>query len=102
MDKEGINHRTTMNSWCARDMRDRRYNYDVDKRREQRLEKHECKVCFYLKSRIGGAAITKKSCNVCGNAVVHATTCTGVACKECAEALHICTHCGGDLDGRTR
>lgn len=68
-----------------------------DTKKKERLEKHECKACFYF-SRIGGAAITKRPCMSCGNEMIYGSTNTDVLCIECARNHVLCKHCGGDLE----
>lgn len=37
----------------------------TDAKKEERLKKHECKACFYIRGRLGGAAITHRPCGIC-------------------------------------
>ena len=68
---------------------------------EQRRESQQCQICFYS-SRIGGAALTDAECGKCGKLMHFCNTCTDVLCKECAEEMELCMHCGADIEGRKR
>lgn len=72
-----------------------------DARKAERLKRHECKACFYS-SRIGGAAMTTRSCMSCGSDEMYGSTATDVLCMVCATKHELCRHCGGDLEMRTR
>lgn len=73
-----------------------------DPRKEERLKKHECKACFYLRGRIGAAAMTRQDCGICGKEQMFGSSCTDVICPECAKANQLCRRCGADLELRTR
>ena len=68
---------------------------DVDS--EKRLENRYCLACHYF-DRIGGAAMTTRSCMSCGVDVVYGSTNTDALCMECAVKHKLCKHCGGDID----
>lgn len=72
-----------------------------DTQRKQRLEKQNCKRCFY-QSRLGGAAMTEQPCMCCSKNEMYGSTATDVLCLECAKKHDLCKHCGGDLEMRTR
>jgi ribosomal protein S27E len=72
-----------------------------DTEKSERLNRHECKACFYS-SRIGGAAMTYRPCMSCGTSVLYGSTNTDVLCMDCAKQHSLCKHCGGDLEMRTR
>ncbi len=74
---------------------------ETDARKAERLEKHECKACFY-NSRIGGASMTSQPCMSCHADQMYGSTNTDALCKKCAEKHGLCKHCGGDLEMRTR
>jgi len=71
---------------------------DTDK--ERRLKVHECCACFYLRSKIGGAAMTMQPCASCNVDQMYGSTCTDVLCLACAQKYSLCKHCGGDLGMR--
>jgi len=93
---------TGMNKSYLRDFRKKIERYDEDPDKEARLEKRECKFCFYVKSQIGGAMMTNKPCDSCGVDVLYGSTCTGSVCKDCSKKHRVCTNCGGDIDGKNR
>ena len=72
-----------------------------DTRKALRLERCECKACFYS-SRVGGNAITIRACAICGIDQVYGSSCTDVLCLGCATDHLLCNHCGGDLEMRVR
>lgn len=77
--------------------------YLADEKKKEREAKGECKTCFYMRSsRIGGAAITSKPCDLCGEYMSFGSTNTDRLCLECAVKNKICKRCGGDLHMRTR
>ena len=69
-----------------------------DLEKEKRKEESLCQVCYYDKSRIGGAAITFRPCGCCGKEQCYASTCTDVLCLDCAKELTLCKHCGALID----
>lgn len=70
---------------------------DLD--RAKRMERHECRWCFYAKSsRIAGQAITTKPCDSCGEPQTYSSTATDRVCRPCAERLGICVLCAADID----
>jgi hypothetical protein len=77
----------------------KRVEQDVDK--PKRLERHECKACFYSQ-RVGGAAITSRKCMCCDTSQTYGSTNTDVLCVKCAKEHALCKHCGGDLELRER
>ena len=74
---------------------------ESDARQVARLDRHECKACFYA-SRMGGAAMTKRPCMSCGSVEMYGSTNTDVLCMGCATKHSLCKHCGGDLEMRAR
>ena len=71
-----------------------------DTYKTERLNRHECKTCFYstkFLGRIGGAAITFRPCMSCGKSEYYPSTITDVLCLECAKKHKLCKHCGGDI-----
>lgn len=77
----------------------RKVTEDSDK--AARLERQECKGCFYS-SRMGGAAMTSRDCMCCDKSQLFGSTNTDVLCQPCAVAESLCKHCGGDLELRTQ
>lgn len=72
---------------------------EEDPRKDERLEIPLCKTCMYM-PRLGGAAITKSNCAICGEEIVNASTNTNLVCQTCAKLHDLCAHCGGDVHGR--
>lgn len=72
-----------------------------DTRKAERLNRHECKACFYG-GRIGGAAMTTRACMSCGEDQLYGSTSTDALCLPCATKHTLCKRCGGDLEMRTR
>lgn len=83
-------------------MRKRLADFDNDPQRAARLEKSECKSCFYLYGKLGGAAMTLSACGVCDTERHFANTCVDALCKICADKLGLCKHCGADIDLKQR
>lgn len=70
---------------------------DLD--REKRLERQECRWCYYAHpSRLGGAAITHKPCDTCNEVMTFSNTCTDRICKPCGERLGLCVRCCADIN----
>lgn len=70
-----------------------------DDAKVSRKAQHLCKCCFYFNtSRIGGSAITTRSCAECDIEMHFGNTCTDVFCNECAAKLSLCKHCGAKMD----
>lgn len=97
-----VNHATGINKLHLDSLRRRLQKYDEDPRKDDRLKKGECRFCYYIRGKIGGAMITKKFCDACGIEVLYSSTCVGSVCIDCGSKHRICTHCGGDLNGRSR
>ena len=75
---------------------------ETDSRKKERLVKYECKACFYINGRIGGAAMTNRDCMSCGKTETYASTVTDVLCMDCAKEHNLCKHCGGDIEMKVR
>tara|TARA_Y100000310_G_scaffold342020_1_gene443365 strand:- start:910 stop:1257 length:348 start_codon:yes stop_codon:yes gene_type:complete len=74
-----------------------------DANKHERLEKSECKVCYYLyPSRIGGNVTTVCHCGICGKEMRFGNTCVDEICLDCAKEHRLCCHCGGTIDLRDR
>lgn len=73
-----------------------------DPRRPERLEVQECRVCFYARSRIGGATCSEAPCGLCGKMLYSGNTCVDVLCKDCARDKRLCVLCGGDVEMKNR
>lgn len=80
--------------------RARKAEEDTDK--QQRLEATLCKVCWYLRDGIGGAAITNRPCGLCLADQRFSSTDTNLLCSNCAQAHELCKCCGADLHLRQR
>ena len=69
--------------------------------KKERIEKQECRMCFYS-SKIGGACMTYYNCKNCGEELLSGSTHTNKLCKKCAKELSCCLDCGGDIDMKIR
>lgn len=74
----------------------------TDPDKKVRLEKNECKSCFYLNGRMGGSVMTERPCGICDEPMSFGSTCTDVTCTSCAHKNMLCKHCGGDIDSKNR
>jgi len=80
-------------------MTTRLLNYYLDPNKKGRLATGLCKHCGYIViERIGGAAITMKNCEECGEEMVFSNTNTDRLCQKCAVEVKHCKHCGQKLD----
>lgn len=77
-----------------------RFNSDSDK--QARKSRHQCKTCWYILGKVGGAAMTVRPCACCAEEQTYGSTCTDVLCLKCAKEHELCAHCGGDIDMRER
>lgn len=73
-----------------------------DAQKDIRVSEQECKACFYVRSKVGGSAMTSRACMCCGSDVLYGSTCTDVLCKDCAKENKLCKHCGGDINMKVR
>ena len=73
----------------------------LDLRRDDRLAKQECKMCFY-RTKIAGQAFTEWKCKACDRSGNNSDTAVPELCMECAEKYRLCRHCGADIDGKDR
>jgi hypothetical protein len=80
----------------------RAMNFLRDPEKKKRVEEGECKACFYIRGKIGGAAMTTQPCGVCGKDQLYGSTSTDKICKPCGKRTDLCVHCGGDLLMRPR
>ena len=95
---DDVNNRTACNQMAMKDYR--RAAADAD--REARLKASQCRRCFYVSGRIGGAMMTTKPCRSCGVEMHFGSTCTDALCKGCADKLRLCRHCAADLEDKDR
>ena len=79
--------------WC-RDVAD-------DRRREERLKRHECVRCFYA-GRYGGSMVVTVECAVCAAPLTFGNTCADLLCEGCARERGLCRRCGADMDLKNR
>lgn len=73
---------------------------EFDEDRVERLKRSLCKVCHYLSSQIGGAAMSDQACGICGKRQVYGSTYTDALCMDCAKEHALCKHCGADRELR--
>ncbi len=72
-----------------------------DPEREKRIAANQCRCCYYLSGRIGGAAMTSQPCSSCAVDQMFSSTNTDALCDACAKEHSLCKHCGGDREMRT-
>jgi len=77
-------------------------NIKKDPKKKDRYKNQECKICYYVIGRLGGAAITSTECTMCGTEMSFCNTCTDKYCIDCAKGFKLCRHCGGDIDDVNR
>ncbi len=77
-------------------------NFANDPQKKERLEKGECRYCFYVPNRIGGASCTFRPCGICGDQIGSGNTCIDKLCKGCGKKHELCRHCGADVNLRPR
>jgi hypothetical protein len=83
--------------------RDALVKFDADPEKSKRLEKVECRTCFYFQSpRMVCQAFTERQCGVCGKEQRFCNSDTDVVCPDCARERGLCSHCGGDLNDKLR
>lgn len=95
-DVRNVSHynRRSLSEWIANA---ERAFADLD--RDKRLQRHECRWCFYAMSRrLAGQATTTKPCDSCGEIEHYSTTATDRVCRPCGERLGICVLCAADID----
>lgn len=87
----------------AADHLNRAHAFNGDTERKQRLIESCCKSCWYfMRPRIGGAAMTTWYCGMCAKRALDGSTATDRVCLACAKEHRLCTQCGGDLDMRVK
>ena len=102
IDAGSIQNATYLASSHVDGIRQRLGRFDADEKKAERLEKQQCKVCFYMAGRLGGAAMTKAQCGLCDNVKLFSSTCVDILCVDCARKAKLCVHCGGDVDMKNR
>lgn len=73
----------------------------TDSRKKERIEKQECKNCFYP-SRVSSACCSNRDCGICGKQIFSGCGDVNVLCKSCAKEFDLCAHCGGDIEMKNR
>ena len=71
------------------------YQYDPD--RISREMRQRCLMCHY-RTEVVGRAMTQSECKQCYKVIISTSTAADVFCKECAQSLGACVHCGADID----
>lgn len=98
-DNEKLVHATSTANCRMKDIITRAFLVHSDPDNRRRInDEHKCVVCFYLSSRIGGAAMTTQPCGICNTPVLYASTNTDSLCFSCALDHKLCKHCGADID----
>ena len=94
--------RINLNTFCNKDLLDKITQCIEDPRKEERLAKQECVICFYFINKIGGAAITHSNCINCNSEMVFGSTCVDYLCLECAKSMRLCIRCASDINLKNR
>lgn len=68
-----------------------------DRSEENRILGCECKNCYYT-NRIKLLAIYFSICKSCGKSMNFSNSDIDRHCIDCARELHVCKHCGKDLN----
>lgn len=98
IDKGSIEWENGRHKVHLRSMRQLLDKCDNDPEKTDRLKECECVICFYDKSRIGGAVCTFAQCGLCDTRLSSGNTCIDVLCQHCAASTGLCKHCGADLN----
>jgi predicted nucleic acid-binding protein len=70
-----------------------------DAQKDERLAKHFCKACFYLRRRtLAGQAFTHQPCACCLEEQTYSSTNTDALCLACAQEHKLCKHCSADIE----
>lgn len=72
-----------------------------DSLKEQRIQKQECRFCFYT-SRLAGNAFRNYSCGICTKAGMWHNTATPKLCNVCAKEHDLCVMCGASMNEKRR
>lgn len=102
IDRYSVYRRTHENLRYANDLLWKADSFQNDVMRRERRSDGQCRYCYYLSSKIGGAAMTRGACGICGKERTFGSTCVDVLCKECADRYSLCVHCGADRELRPR
>lgn len=73
-----------------------------DTEKDERTAARCCRVCYYMRDRVGGAMMTCTVCDACRTTMVFGNTCVDVLCHQCSIELSLCRHCGADMDDKHR
>lgn len=68
-----------------------------DKLKQLRLKLQECPYCYYISSKLGGAAMTSWECALCSHSEVNGSTNTPVLCWDCSLKEDRCRECGDKM-----
>lgn len=101
MDKSSLYRFTETSKRRLKETLEHSDNLRNDPDKKERIEAHECVVCFYG-SRFGGAAMTEQDCMSCGEEQLYSSTATDVLCNKCAKDNNLCKHCGADIELKQR
>ena len=83
-----------------RRLESKRSNFDLD--RNLRLEKKECKFCYYFvttEQRSSGS-IMQKNCGLCRSWLVYPVMSNNELCLHCAQKFELCSVCFCDVEFR--
>ncbi|HUX80251.1 MAG TPA: hypothetical protein VMW10_11000 [Alphaproteobacteria bacterium] len=102
IDTYSVQSATDMASRIGNDSLKSAINWLNDTKKKERLEKCECKTCFYIRGKMGGQAITDRPCGICEEEQTYGSTCTDMMCLPCGKKNELCVHCGADIRLRPR
>lgn len=103
IDSVSVTRQTSQNCRHISDLQSRLADYDEDSQKKARLQKALCRYCmYYATSRIGGAAVSSRSCSFCETTLHSGNTNVDILCVPCATKHEICCRCGADLHDRVR
>lgn len=71
---------------------------EQDPRWADRVDKTECKYCFYHPPKGAFQAITTSDCRDCKIEMTFSDSITDKYCKNCAIKNNVCAHCGTEMD----
>jgi hypothetical protein len=96
-DAAGINSRTERTYNRLNSQIEFVNNCTRDSKKEQRLSKQLCTICFHT-TRICGQGFTKFTCQMCEIEDNWHNTCVPALCLACAENEKLCQNCGADIN----
>lgn len=72
-----------------------KFNEDSDK--ERRIQLQVCPTCHYIRSQLGGSAMTQWNCAICKASQLNGSTNCPKLCFKCAKKYDLCRECGSEM-----